>query len=347
MVRPFPPNIRFGHEGQRNKFNQLMSRQFAPMKYLSPSSLQRAGLLNEVNMYVSRMGWETFVGMKHPTYVVPTCEFLSSFEFDVDEAMLNFRLGNQEHSIGLFELNDVFHFPKDQEANIEFDRDEFWGEITGLRDVPYQPRMSKDSKIRSHALRYLHRLMSHSLFPRKEGDSVVNTMELNILYGMVNNIQLDICHVLTSKFKDITTKRSGVIKVGGLVLAIASYLGFDVDNMPFDKLPGSSFIDLAMMEAMGLIEMGVGGVPHLIGDPHQPQQPMQEEEEESELQQVMNRMDSLELQVGVIDSNVGELTSMAQEMRHDITMMNQNLLAYFQHQNFFPPPFPPHDQGHP
>ena len=90
--------------------------------------------------------------------------------------------------------------------------------------------------------------------------------------------------------------------------------------------------------------MGLGGVPHLIGDPHQPQQPMQEEEEESELQQVMNRMDSLELQVGVIDSNVGELTSMAQEMRHDITMLNQNLLAYFQHQNFFPPPFPPHDQ---
>ena len=80
---------------------------------------------------------------------------------------------------------------------------------------------------------------------------------------------------------------------------------------------------------MGLIEIGLGGVPHLIGDPHQAQQPRQEEEEESELQQVMNRMDSLELQVGVIDLNVGELNSMAQEMRHDITMLNQNLLAYF------------------
>ena len=81
LVRPFPSTIRFGHEGQRNKFNQLMSRQFAPMKYLSPSSLQRARLLNEVNMYVSRMGWEAFVLMKHPTYVVPTCELLSSFAF--------------------------------------------------------------------------------------------------------------------------------------------------------------------------------------------------------------------------------------------------------------------------
>ena len=43
----------------------------------------------------------------------------------------------------------------------------------------------------------------------------------------------------------------------------------------------------------------------------------------------MSRLDTLELQVGVIDSNVGELNSMAHEMtsslqdvRHDVAMMN-------------------------
>ena len=51
---------------------------------------------------------------------------------------------------------------------------------------------------------------------------------------------------------------------------------------------------------------------------------------------MMNHIDTLELQVGVIDSNVGELTSMAHEMnsslynvRHDVRMLNQNLMAYF------------------
>ena len=82
MVRPFPPTIRFGHEGQRNKFDQLMTRQFVPMKYLSASSLKRVDLLDEVNMYVSRLGWEAFMKMQHPTFVVPICEFLSSFQFD-------------------------------------------------------------------------------------------------------------------------------------------------------------------------------------------------------------------------------------------------------------------------
>ena len=63
MVKPFPPNIQFGHEGQKEKFNKLMARLFATMKYMSNYSLESVGLLNEVNMYISRMGWEAFVMM--------------------------------------------------------------------------------------------------------------------------------------------------------------------------------------------------------------------------------------------------------------------------------------------
>ena len=45
----------------------------------------------------------------------------------------------------------------------------------------------------------------------------------------------------------------------------------------------------------------------------------------------MDHIDNLELQVGVIDSNVDEI-------RHEIQTMNHNLLAFFHSQNFFPPP---------
>ena len=122
------------------------------------------------------------------------------------------------------------------------------------------------------------RVMSHSLFPRKEGDSVVTTIELNVLHCMVNNLKLDACHVLASKFKYMATKRAGAIKIGGLVLSIVNYRGFDINNMPFNKLSSPSRIDLPMMEAMGMIEMGRNGVPILIGDLPQ-QQAMQDEEE--------------------------------------------------------------------
>ena len=90
--------------------------------------------------------------------------------------------------------------------------------------------------------------MSYSLFPRKEGDLVVTTIELNVLYCMVNNLKLDVCHIIASKFKDVATKRTGAIKIGGLLLSIANYLGFDIDNMPFDELLGPSLINLHMMK---------------------------------------------------------------------------------------------------
>ena len=59
-------------------------------------------------------------------------------------------------------------------------------------------------------------------------------------------------------------------------------------------------------------------------------------------------MDDLELQVGLIDLNVGELTSLAHGMNtnitnmcQDINMINHNLMAYLNSQNFCPPPYAP------
>ena len=70
-----------------------------------------------------------------------------------------------------------------------------------------------------------------------------------------------------------------------------------------------------------------------------------------DLNDVVERLDNLVLQVGVIDSNVGELTSLATRMddtmigmNHRLNMINHNLIAYFNTQNFIPPPFPPHDE---
>ena len=65
----------------------------------------------------------------------------------------------------------------------------------------------------------------------------------------------------------------------------------------------------------------------------------------------MERLDSLELQVGVIDSNIGELNSevkriglTSRQMNPTLSMINHNLNAYFNFQNFVPPPFP-HDEA--
>ena len=54
----------------------------------------------------------------------------------------------------------------------------------------------------------------------------------------------------------------------------------------------------------------------------------------------------MELQVGVIDANVGELNNeitgigrTSRHMNHNLNLINHNLNAYFSSQNFVPPPF--------
>ena len=88
-----------------------------------------------------------------------------------------------------------------------------------------------------------------------------------------------------------------------------------------------SLIDLQMMQAIGLVTKEGPNAFHLIYTPPLPN--VDEEEDNVDTHDVMRRIDNLELQVGVIDANVGELTSLAHGMHQDITMINRNLLAYF------------------
>ena len=56
VVIPFPKLINFRYEEQRMEFDQMTARKIIPNKYMNTYSLQDDGLLDEVNMYINRMG---------------------------------------------------------------------------------------------------------------------------------------------------------------------------------------------------------------------------------------------------------------------------------------------------
>ena len=66
---------------------------------------------------------------------------------------MTFQLGNIEHTMGLFELNDAYNFSPNQNAMVQFDRDAFWREITGQKEGSYEARAAKESRIQSPALK--------------------------------------------------------------------------------------------------------------------------------------------------------------------------------------------------
>ena len=53
---------------------------------------------------------------------------------------LSFRLGNENFTIGVFELNVAFHFSKGEKAQIKYDRNKFWRNTMGKRGMFYRVR---------------------------------------------------------------------------------------------------------------------------------------------------------------------------------------------------------------
>ena len=59
--------------------------------------------------------------------------------------------------------------------------------------------------------------------------------------------KLIFCHAIALKLKDIAQSFNTVIKIGGLVMTFAHYVGFDIDDMPFKRIKGREMVDIVMM----------------------------------------------------------------------------------------------------
>ena len=84
----------------------------------------------------------------------------------------------------------------------------------------------------SYALIYLHHLFSHTIYGRKESDSVVNSNELMLLYCKVNGHKIDMATTFALKLHDVKHSH-GVIKIRGIVTANAKFVGFNLETPPY------------------------------------------------------------------------------------------------------------------
>lgn len=71
---------------------------------------------------------------------------------------------------------------------------------------------------------------------------------------MVNNRKIDICHAIALKLRDVAQNFNAAIKIGGLMTTFARFMGFDIKNMPFERVQGRETIDIVMMQAIGIVE---------------------------------------------------------------------------------------------
>ncbi|KDP34728.1 hypothetical protein JCGZ_11284 [Jatropha curcas] len=261
---PLPP-FEMGFDEQLERYNKLLLRPILPNKFIDVDALSIVGLKNAVIEPLRRVGWGSFIEMKDPVYPPLTLEFLSSlsasirFPADSFRNNIKFRLLGRNFELSINEVSHIFGFPTEnavtQIPNDFMDRHR-WSEVAD--SSIYSARSSKASKLKSPALRYIHKFLVHTIFGRAESEGVVGRGELYFLWAIQNGVQLNVGYWLCQKWARVARAEKGAIVMGSFVTRIASYLRVWNPTRPiYDSLVGGSSgtkLDIDLMIHMKIVE---------------------------------------------------------------------------------------------
>jgi len=192
-------------------------------------------------------------GIKNFTY-----EFLSSIAFKKDrlnfdnpDHKVSFRLMNIDYEMSLENfclemgftnagfIHDSWNHDQKPEA---YNPATFWKRITGL--TQYNSHSNKASNIHNPVLRYLQRVMSCTIWGRKEVGTT-RTDELFMLWAMLSNNPVNTCYYLLDYLAFIGAKSDSraEIVVGGIITFIARKFEVGEDNrLNIETLISMNFI---------------------------------------------------------------------------------------------------------
>ena len=76
-----------------------------------------------------------------------------------------------------------------------------------------------------------------------------------MLHAIVHSRKVNVSMMVASKLNEVAKSQKGAIRMGGVVLALASHVGFDLDSISFPKCKGGIKINTNIMMKMGLTEL--------------------------------------------------------------------------------------------
>ncbi|KAJ1400102.1 hypothetical protein SESBI_29828 [Sesbania bispinosa] len=146
------------------------------------------------------------------------------------EGRITFRLNNEDHVLGLVQINSIYGLPLGGERKVpnDFNEGEFWYALTGSSF--YTPSATKASHIHNPCFKYIHRVMANSVFGRGESFGNVRQTELFLLWAMVNALPVDTGSHLACQFSKVGKAMTGDIVIGGFITPIAQAFNIDLSN---------------------------------------------------------------------------------------------------------------------
>ncbi|WCJ37637.1 hypothetical protein M5689_018756 [Euphorbia peplus] len=231
---------KFSDPSAQETFEFIADIPFGSPRSICWDSIKKLGLADSVKELVDKGGFQSFFEMVEPSYKELTLEFLSTFKVNPKitnpdvEFHFQFRLMGHTQNPSLNTFNVLLGCVPDDEAVIEeyahfltaapkdFDPHVFWKQISG--EDNFDSKLAKGTSILEYPMRYLHKLVSGTIFAR-ENHANVTLLDLTTLWSMVTGRRLNLGHYFGEYLLGYHSKKLNDIYCGNLVTRIAEAIG--------------------------------------------------------------------------------------------------------------------------
>ncbi|KAL6526911.1 hypothetical protein OROGR_016001 [Orobanche gracilis] len=204
-------------EVRQGRWERLGGKKMLPIRWPDEECMNVMGIKEDVMKLLERIGWAWMMTQKWATYRSLTLEFFSTLVVRHDPishepSALIFRLNNQDRRLTILELENIYHLKTGGEYHVNrFKCENYWRsmvEFPGSGPQYYVPKAAKGSSLRNPVLRYLHKVITNTIYGRKE-TGPITLRELYILTHMLDGTIPATDVMLAEHFDDVETKPKG------------------------------------------------------------------------------------------------------------------------------------------
>ena len=153
---------------------------WAPTRFADLDLLKELGLESDIEAMLGHLKMPKLLTMAYPFYKDVTCQFLSSLVVTYHDTAhvrqgwgkIRFKVNGREYNMNFKDIGRVMGFQDLEDHSLpkcENLPTELWKLITGNK---HSTGADKNSHIRHPSVRYLHRLLVHAFYPRKQAGTV-------------------------------------------------------------------------------------------------------------------------------------------------------------------------------
>ncbi|KAL0796227.1 hypothetical protein Bca101_067604 [Brassica carinata] len=227
-----------------------------PTRFADERLMRELEIDQDIKDLLALMNMDSFYSMAHPTYKEVSCQFLASLEVTFHSSQheeqgwgrISFKIDGKPYFMTFTEIGEVLGLKDLKESSLP--------KLKGLpkgktlshftyKFLSGKDRVSstdKNASIRHPSVRYLHRLIVHTIYPRKE-QSNVNGEDLNLMHQAIQHFALP--PHLPEVPTDFYAEFEAQIGIGGLITPLLAHQGIDLG----DDASGPSFIDLTYLKS--------------------------------------------------------------------------------------------------